>query len=124
MLVSLANQRLIRFRQRIEIAFRACMQYMDELEPGLQTPGARSSCASRRDQWHCGKVHAESGTHVARGWVLLGRRGQSFTPRSRNSFSVAASSVHVAIAWAAWRTSSIGGNVGAMRRLVSFGSRP
>ena len=34
-------------------------------------------------------------------------RGQSFTPRSRNSFSVAASSVHVAIAWAAWRTSSI-----------------
>jgi hypothetical protein len=51
-------------------------------------------------------------------------RSQSFTPRSRKSFSVAASSVHVASAWAAWRTSSIGGNVGAMRRLMSFGSRP
>jgi hypothetical protein len=52
------------------------------------------------------------------------RRSQSFTPRSRKSFSVAASSVHVARAWAAWRTSSNGGNVGAMRKFVSFGSRP
>jgi hypothetical protein len=51
-------------------------------------------------------------------------RSQSFTPRSRRTFSVAASSVHAANVWAAWRTSSIGGNVGAMRRLVSFGSRP
>jgi hypothetical protein len=34
------------FRQasHIEIAFPACMQYMDELETGLQTPEARSSC--------------------------------------------------------------------------------